>query len=232
MTRIRAITFDLDDTLYDNRLVLRRAEETLQTWLERHYPRLTARHSPDSLRELRARLARAEPALQHDLTALRRRALAVAAREAGYGTDLADAALSVFLELRNRVALYVDVRPTLVRLGRHYTLGAITNGNADVTRLGLGGLFDFALSAADVGASKPDPAIFRAALTRLGAAPGAVVHVGDDAEADVGGARAAGLRAVWVNREGRDWPGGRPPDLEVRALSDVPAALDRLEAGG
>ena len=227
--RIRGVTFDLDDTLYDNGPVLERAEQAVQTWLEQHYPRLADRYDVHALRELRRSLAREEPALGHDLSSLRKRAIAVAAQELGYGAEVGEAAFHVFWETRNRVALFEDVLPVLAGLREAYTLGAITNGNADVTRIGLGGVFHFALSAADVGAAKPAPPLFLEALRRIGGAPQATVHVGDDAVADVGGACGAGLRTVWVNRHGRAWEGEVTPDAEVRSLWELPAVIARIE---
>jgi putative hydrolase of the HAD superfamily len=230
--RIGGLTFDLDDTLYDNRPVLARAESLLHAWLERHYPRLALAYDPDRLRAVRQRLVEEVPALRHDVTALRKGALAVAAAETGYDPGLAERAFQVFWHARNQVQLHAEVRPTLLRLRQRYRLGAVTNGNADVGRLGLGDLFEFTLCAADVGASKPDPTLFREALRRLGAEPRSVVHVGDDAHADVSGARGAGLRAVWVNRQGTPWLARDRPDAEVRSLGELPAVIERLEREG
>lgn len=227
--RFRGITFDLDDTLYDNVPVLLRAEQAVHAWLAEHYPRLAARYDPLGLRELRRTLAVAEPHLRHDITSLRKRAVAMAARAVGYDEEVAEPAFAVFWEARNQVELYEDVQPVLAGLRSRYTLGALTNGNADLERIGLAPLFDFALSAGNVGASKPEPTMFLEALRRIGAGPEATVHVGDDPVADIGGARAVGMRTVWVNRRGQPWPGGDPPDAEVRSLRELAGVLAALE---
>jgi putative hydrolase of the HAD superfamily len=86
---------------------------------------------------------------------------------------------------------------------------------------GLAGLVDGALASAEVGAAKPDGAIFRAALELVGARPEQAWHVGDTPEADVVGARAAGLRALLIARDGA-------PGADVRSLDElIPLALPR-----
>lgn len=222
----RAISFDLDDTLWSCEDVIARAEEAMHGWLARHYPRITDAHDPESMRQVRIRAAAARPDLQADLTRLRHETLVAHAHEAGYDPSLADAAVEVFLAERHRVALYPDVRPAIEALAGRYTLVALTNGNADVARAGVGDWFDLALSAADVGAPKPDPAMFRQVCDRLGIRSGELLHVGDDPLRDVHAARAFGARAVWVNRTGAEWPGGlRGPDHEIRTLAPLAELL-------
>lgn len=116
--------------------------------------------------------------------------------------------------------------PVLERLAQRYPLGALSNGNADIHRVGLAHLFDFAFNAVDVGAAKPAPALFLAACRHLNMTPAQIVHVGDDPEHDVGGAASVGLRTVWVNRTGRKWPGGFRADAEIHALDELEAILE------
>ena len=99
-----------------------------------------------------------------------------------------------------------------------------TGGDELVTKLGLAGLFHLAVTSGDVGAAKPDPAIFRAALSRAGVEPYEAVHVGDQLSSDVQGALAVGIRAVLLDRDGnhpryRDCP-------RIENLSELPALLD------
>jgi FMN phosphatase YigB (HAD superfamily) len=77
-----------------------------------------------------------------------------------------------------------------------------------------------------VGCYKPAPDIFARALDRLGLAPSEVLHVGDSDVDDVAGARAAGLRVAWLNRDGRTLcPGVPRPDFEIRDLGEVASLL-------
>jgi putative hydrolase of the HAD superfamily len=123
-------------------------------------------------------------------------------------------AFNVFLDGRQRVTLYDDVEPVLQRWKTRYRLVAVTNGNADVDRIGIARYFDVTVAAHEIGFGKPDPRIFRHACVRLGLAPSRVLHVGDDLALDVLGARSAGLHAAWIRR----------PDLSPRELEQARAA--------
>ena len=222
----RAIAFDLDDTLWSCDDVIERAERAVYDWLARHCPRITAEFDLEAMRGIRHETAAGDAALAADLTRLRHETLVWHARRAGYPDDIAERAVSVFLDERNRVHLYDDVLPVLERLAARAPLVAVTNGNADLGRIGLDHLFAVRLSAADVGAAKPHPAMFEAACGQLGLRAGDLVHVGDDPLLDVHAARRFGARAVWINRAGADWPDDlRRPHHEVETLSPLPELL-------
>lgn len=222
----RAIAFDLDDTLWSCDDVIERAERAVYDWLTRHCSAITDEYDLEAMRSIRHQTAATDAALAADLTRLRHDTLVWHARRAGYPEAIAEHAVSVFLDERNRVNLYDDVLPVLERLAARAPLVAVTNGNADLGRIGLDHLFAVRLSAADVGAAKPDPAMFRAACDRLGLRAGDLVHVGDDPLLDVHAARRFGARAVWINRAGADWPGDlRRPHHELDTLAPLPELL-------
>lgn len=223
---VRLISFDLDDTLWPCHPVIRKAEQTCYDWLQRKAPQLTERFSPDALREHRLSLGRARPEIAHDVTEIRLQSLRALLRETGYADDVAHAASDVFRAARNRVTPYDEVIDNLDRLRPRYTLVSVTNGNSQIEHTPLHGSFHHSLTAAEVGAAKPDPAIFHAASARSGIPLKAFLHVGDDPVRDVEAARAIGLTTVWVNRGGHDWPEDiAPADLEV---SEIGALVDRL----
>jgi FMN phosphatase YigB (HAD superfamily) len=145
---IRTITLDLDDTLWDLHPVIRRAEQSLYAWLGERYPRITAMFEPADIRKVRSRIVQRHHDRKHDLTFLRRTVLAEIAGAAGYAEFLVDEAFAVFDEVRNDVAMYPEVRPALTALREHYTLIAVTNGNADLDRIGISDLFDDHVNAA------------------------------------------------------------------------------------
>ncbi len=223
---IECITFDLDDTLWECTPVLLRAEERLRRWLLEHCPRIRVAGDEAALLAHRQAYYERNPELAHDLSALRRGWLAALLAEHGYRAGLAETAFALFLEERNRVELYPGAAETLERLARRYALGAITNGNADCHRIGIADHFDFVITAAAVGAAKPAPRIFQAALAAAGVEPARAVHVGDDPERDVLAAATVGMRAVWVNPRLRPWPGGAQPDAVVRGVCEVEALLE------
>jgi putative hydrolase of the HAD superfamily len=229
MRPVRAIFFDLDNTLWDVHPVLVRAEQVLHAFLCEQYPQVTTRHDLESMRALRVAIAREMPAMRHDLTWLRLECLRRLAREAGYAeATLSEQAFEVFYRARNEVVLYDDVRPALDSLVRNYRLFAISNGNADLGAIGLGRYFEASLAAREAGMLKPDPRIFEILLVRAGLDAGEAAHVGDDPEADVEGARAAGLLPVWLNRDGVAWPlDTAEPEVAIASLAEL---ADRLVA--
>jgi 2-haloalkanoic acid dehalogenase type II len=228
---IKALTFDLDDTLWDVWPAVERAEELLHDWLAARYPRIPERFTPLELRELSSEVIAARPDRAYDRTWLRKEALHLAARRAGYRKFDVEGAFGVFFIARNAVEPFEEVRPTLERLARRYTLASLSNGNADLRLIGLDDLFAFSLNAIEVGAAKPEPPMFEEARRRLEARPDQIVHVGDDPEHDVRGAADAGFRTVWVNRNGREWPGDRRADAEIDNLVELEAVLAAWEAG-
>ena len=225
---IELITFDLDDTLWDTAPVIASAETVLRDWLAGNAPSLGG-VPVEHLYAIRERLVQADPGLKHRISALRRRVLFHALEEVGYSEqqalELANEGFEVFLHARHQVEVFPEVQPVLEILRHHYTLGVVTNGNADVRRLGLADYFHFALCAEDIGVGKPDPAPFLEAL-RLGEVEaGAAVHVGDHPGDDIAGAQRAGLRAVWFNPQGKAWAGAQAPDAEIQRLSQLPEVL-------
>jgi putative hydrolase of the HAD superfamily len=225
----RLVTIDLDDTVWPCAPVIRAAEEALYAWLAAQTPRLAAAHDPLSLREHRRALMAARPDIAHDVTELRRAALAALLAEHGYPEALADHAMAVFRRTRNQVEPYADVAPALTRLRRDLCIVAVTNGNAEVRHTPLRDAFDHVLTAADAGAMRPDPALFRMAMDWAGAAPHETLHVGDDPVRDVDAARRIGLAAVWINRDRAAWPDGLAPPLHE--VQDLHGLLHWLETG-
>jgi putative hydrolase of the HAD superfamily len=200
--RPRAILFDLDDTLWPIAPVIAEAETTLHAWLATHAPKVAQAFSIDELRARRMALLAAEPNYHLDLGKLRRAALEAAFAHAGEDLAHIDGAMQHFFAARNAVKPYDDVLPGLLHLADRVTLGAVTNGNADLEVIGIAHHFKVALAASHFGRAKPDPAIFLAACDALGVEPRHAVYVGDDLRLDVEGAQKAGLRAVWMNRTG------------------------------
>jgi putative hydrolase of the HAD superfamily len=227
MREVQAIIFDLDDTLWEVGPVIVRAERAMLGFLASHYPRVLEQHTLESMRDVRARMALEHPAMRHDFTWLRLESLRHHAREAGYAEQMADEAFAVFYAARNEVTLFDDVLPALARLQRRFRLFAVSNGNADLSVIGLARFFEHSLGAREAGMLKPDPRIFAQLLGRAGLGPERVLHVGDDAVADVEGARRAGVTPVWLNRAGTTWPAAAaPPPLTVRSLTELVGLLE------
>lgn len=222
MHEIRAITIDLDDTLWPIAPVIEAAERGVHDWLTINCPEIAQSHTVESMRELRLSIAAARAEIAHDLTEIRRRSLErLIVEEGGYPAEYVNRAMELFLDLRNRVGLFPDSLPFLSRAGARYPLLSISNGNADPGRIGLDGYFTAHVSAIDVGAAKPDPRLFRAACDHLGVPPENVLHIGDHPVQDILGAARIGMRTIWVNRTGARWEEEHGADHEVTSLEQV-----------
>jgi putative hydrolase of the HAD superfamily len=229
--RFRLITLDLDDTVWPCEPVIGAAEAAMHDWLAEHAPRLTTLHDRHSLRQHRLALMAGRPEIAHALSLVRQLSLATLLSELDYPPDLADRlaeeALAVFMEHRNRVEPFADAGPVLRRLAADYQLVSVTNGNADPELTPLNGVFHHHVTAARAGAAKPDPAVFALALELAGCTPDQCLHLGDEPYLDVDGARRLGIESVWVNRTGRAWPTDlAPPSLTVTDLHQVADWLD------
>lgn len=228
---IELISFDLDDTLWDARPVLARAEAVQYEWIARHLPRVAAAHPVEELLAMRRRLAHERPELAHDFTRLRHAALELLCTGYGYDPALAATGIEVFLDARSRVELFAEVDAALRSLARDYRLVSLTNGNTDLARAGVAHYFEFALSPAETGTSKPDPRMFEAVLERAGIPASAMLHVGDEPWYDIEGAHRANVRSVWVNRQARAWPEGqRAAHAEISGLHELEDVLRRIHA--
>lgn len=127
------------------------------------------------------------------------------------------------------VELHADVEPEMDRLaGAGHVLGAITNGNFPVEKLAVARRFAFVVHAERVGELKPAAAPFLHAAELAGGEPERWVHVGDDLDTDVAGAQACGMKAVWINRAGRELPEGYAPDAELPSLEGLAELVARL----
>ncbi|MET3494986.1 HAD family hydrolase [Variovorax boronicumulans] len=224
--RISAISLDLDDTLWPIWPTIERAEAVLHEWLLREAPKTASLLlTPGILRELREATAKERSDLAHDLSALRRESIRTALKRAGEDPALADPAFDAFFAERQRVTLYDDALPALKWLSERYPLVAVSNGNADIHKTGVGRWFRTAFNARAFGSGKPHAPIFRAAAASVGLLPKDVLHVGDDAELDVVGALNAGMQAAWLVRDERPWVHGARPQLIVPNLHALCVAL-------
>jgi FMN hydrolase / 5-amino-6-(5-phospho-D-ribitylamino)uracil phosphatase len=227
LSRIKAISLDLDDTLWPIWPTIERAEKVLHDWLVEYAPMAAALFSsPSALREIRDYMAANRPDLKHDLSSVRRESIRLALYRAGENPLLADKAFEVFFAERQRVTLFDDAEPSLRFLAARFPLVSISNGNADVQRVGLGAYFRAAISAREFGVGKPDPRIFHAAAGAVDLTPDDLLHVGDDATLDALGALNAGMQAAWVNRADHLWPHETEPHVTLTSLTELCALFE------
>jgi 2-haloalkanoic acid dehalogenase type II len=228
MSPIRAFCFDLDNTLWDVWPVIVRAEHAMHEFLTDRYPRTVANLTVEALREVRNQVAAEFPQMAHDFTFLRKQSLRKLAQMHAYPDSLVEEAFEVFIRARNEVTLYDDVLPALEALGARFRLFTASNGNADLHTIGIARWFERSVAAREVGAAKPDPRVFLKAIEGTGLTSAEVAYVGDDPIMDVVGAREAGMKTIWINRTGAEWPKDiAPPEYAVSSLTDLVRLLQQ-----
>ena len=207
--RISALTFDLDDTLYDNRPVILRTEREALTFVQNYHPALRSFQNED-LQRLRQAVREAEPEIYH--------------ASAG-----AHAAMINFAKWRSRIDVPQQTHDTLKQLAKKWPLVAITNGNAQPELFGLGDYFEFVLRAGPHGRSKPFSDMYFLAAEKLNVPIGEILHVGDDLTTDVGGAIRSGMQACWIRPENGDlmqtWDSRLLPHLEISRLASLTSLI-------
>ena len=224
LTEIKAVSFDVDGTLWDFEAAKRRALAEVLKELARRDDVAAAMPDVDCLVRIRDRVHEELRGKVNDLKEIRlesfRQALGDVGRPNG---TLAEHLGNVYFEYRDRgQQLFCDVLPTLEHLRIKYSLGIISNGNSYPDNFGLERAISFAVYSQDHhGIEKPDPRIFQLALEQAGCKPHELLHVGDSLENDVAGAAACGINPVWLNRNGARADQSIMPDLEISTLSGV-----------
>lgn len=130
--------------------------------------------------------------------------------------------------------VFPDVAPTLAALeDKGLPLAVVSNWDSRLTRvltgLRLAGRFRYILTSAECGFEKPDPAIFLEAAKRMGEAPERLLYVGDHWLHDVEGSRRAGMKALWIDREGK---GENSPPERIASLEEVAGRIQCMARRG
>lgn len=199
---IKAITFDLDDTLYDNYPVIRKTTAESHAALQAFHPSLQE-FTQEAYQALRDELLLREPDIYHDVSEWRRRSVELAMLNAGLPPELAFSGaaqvMEVFHQWRSEVEMPEETHQILKQLAEKVPLVAITNGNAQPEKMGIADYFQFALRAGPNGRAKPWQDMYHLAAERLNIAPEHILHVGDDLTTDVAGSLRCGMQACWIN---------------------------------
>jgi len=233
---LEAITFDIDDTLWDNVPVMIEMENDLQDWLEKKLGTpLSVGIDENRVRRMAFAQTLAGTERRGDVTYVRRKVLHDIILEMGIkepeANQLTEEAVAHMLTLRHRVTPFPEVDAILQTLKQNYRLAVITNGNVDVNNLALGQHFDVCYKAGEIGMPKPDTRIFLHALKALGGIdPHHAMHVGDSWESDVEPAAELGMQVAWIDifDEKRALPNNVHRLRHVRELPDLLKHLGQL----
>jgi len=229
---IKAVLFDLDDTLFDHRGCARESLRAVQRCHDRFrsmpFDALERAHAR-FLEELHADVMLGRMPLENARVERFRRLLAsmdVPSAE-GLAARIATIYRDTYRTARRATA---GAAALLAAVKIHARIAVVSNNLLEeqqekLRTCGLDEFVDALIVSEEAGTSKPDPAIFRLALDRLHAIPRDAVMIGDSWAADVAGARAADIRAVWFNPNGAVAPAGETAAPELRSLEPVDAAL-------
>ncbi|MDN3652781.1 HAD-IA family hydrolase [Thalassotalea ponticola] len=202
LANFKAISFDLDDTLYDNHPVITKAEHQLQLCLQQLAPQC-ASLGPEFWQQQRQRIIAEQPSLAHDVSALRLAYIQLGMEQ--LGCDQRDAkaksqqAFDHFLQHRNDFQVPHSVKALLLKLSQRYPLVAISNGNVNIDDIGLSDYFTASFFAGNGNLQKPEADMFAQASAALAINRAELLHVGDCTHADIYGAQAAGCQTIWIN---------------------------------
>ncbi len=225
-SEIRAITLDLDDTLWPVLPTLIGAENTLNEWLATHSPKTAELLATSARQTLAHQIATEHPNRRHNVSWFRQELLRLAMQQAYEDPGKAIPAFEVFLAARQEVTCYDEVLETLNRWASRYPLIAVTNGNADIDRVGLGQFFHGSIYAHEQGYAKPDPRMFEQACSLADVTPDQVLHIGDDWHLDVQAAKAVGMQTAWIKRADVNHDKVPPESEDEMHVFEDLAALD------
>lgn len=235
---IRAIFFDLDDTLLDDTISSERSAALAASELASGRGVAAETLAVSYMREAMHFWETLEPgAPKPPSGAIRPRLWRAALRSHGIDdADLAHKLAVLYDTIRiERVELFPETLPALHRLHGRYKMAIITNGFAEtheakIARLNLAHLFDAVILAGEMELAKPHPAVFEHAMNELRVDARESVMVGDRFDRDITGAHAAGMRAIWVNSRRETLPAGsRAPEMEIPSIADLPDAIVKLD---
>ena len=224
MSEIKLITFDLDDTFWDIKSTIINAEINSRKWIEDRIKKKIEWGTFDDFLEIRNELIKENPSLDYDLGLLRKKMISYHTQKYFKNQkdldEFIEEAYMFFLEERHKVEFFDGVIPVLEKLSLNYKLGVLTNGNADIKKLGIDHMFDFSVSSMDVKSNKPDQGHFIKAKELSQINFHNTLHVGDHPVNDVYGARKLGINVMWFNLNNLVWDIDGNPPIQFKKWSE------------
>ena len=230
MPEIKLITFDLDDTFWDIKSTIINAEINSRKWIEDRIKKKIEWGTFDDFLEIRNELIKENPSLDYDLGLLRKKMISYHTQKYFKNqkdlNEFIEEAYMFFLEERHKIEFFDGVIPVLEKLSLNYKLGVLTNGNADIKKLGIDHMFDFSVSSMDVKSNKPDQGHFIRAKELSQINFHNTLHVGDHPVNDVYGARELGINVMWFNLNNLVWDIDENPPIQFKKWSDFVNLLE------
>ncbi len=229
LSKIKAVSFDLDDTLYDNHPVIDEAERWFKAYLVETYELPEYVKDPEFWRQIKKYVCKSRPELLDDVGELRIAALSeifkrFKLKQAEDKTVLVKL-LSLFIEKRSRLTYPQSSIELLKSIRCQYPIAAVSNGNSNLIQIGVAGLFDYDLRPS-LGKfrRKPFPDLFLEFARLQHIDTSEILHVGDEPETDIEGAVLAGCQCIWLKH---GYAGKSSGEADLRCLPT--AAIDSIE---
>ena len=230
MPEIKLITFDLDDTFWDIKSTIINAELNSRKWIEGRIKKKIEWGTFEDFLEIRNELIKENPSLDYDLGLLRKKMISYHTQKYFKNQkdldEFIEEAYMFFLEERHKVEFFDGVIPVLEKLSLNYKLGVLTNGNADIKKLGIDYMFDFSVSSMDVKSNKPDQGHFVKAKELSQINFHNTLHVGDHPVNDVYGARELGINVMWFNHNNLVWDIDENSPIQFKKWSEFVNLLE------
>jgi len=225
LTSFKAISIDLDDTLYDNHPIIKKAEIDFILYLNKNYSELSEL-TAHQWNLYKNHIANEFPALVDDVSLWRieiiKRIMIIFGITEYKAVEYAPIAFAEFLRLRSDFSVPAESLVLLAKLAEHYPVIAITNGNVDEKQIGLADKFRFVLKAGNGFKAKPHHDLFAEAASRLKINASDILHIGDHLISDVFGAQNSGAQAVWLNEHKQPLTDARLlPTVEINQLDEL-----------
>lgn len=225
LNEVKVISFDLDDTLYDNHPIIKNAIEAQQAYLA-NIPKWQAQPG-DYWRTCREQYAKHHPEIVDDVTKWRQQALlyGLQALQVEHAQQHATAAFNAFATARSQIVVSDEVIALLAELRKQFKVIAITNGNVDISQFNLRDSFDLVLQAGPNGRAKPHSEMFEVAAKTLSVPLKNILHVGDSLDTDVQGANHAGCMSAYLALPNTQYGYKGLADLEIKDVMSLKAFL-------
>ena len=208
MKEIKLITFDLDDTLWDNVPTIKKAEIDTRKWIEERVGKIDWGDFNDFV-NLREELIKDDPVIEWDISKLRKEIFKkklAHVKPQSLRNKIVGEAFDIFIKKRHEIKLFNGVESALDSLSKRYSLGVLTNGNADVYKFAIGKYFEFSISSLEAKNSKPHRAHFDMAISEMGDVSfNEILHIGDHQINDILFAYNLGIDVLWFNNNNAEW---------------------------
>ena len=202
MKGIKLITFDLDDTLWDNVPTIKKAEIDTRKWIEERVGKIDWGDFNDFI-NLREELIKDDPVIEWDISKLRKEIFKKKlehVKPQSLRNKIVEEAFDIFIKKRHEIKLFNGVENALDSLSKKYSLGVLTNGNADVYKFAIGKYFEFSISSLEAKNSKPHRAHFDMAISEMeDVSFNEILHIGDHQINDILFAYNLGIDVLWFN---------------------------------